>query len=228
LLGSFTSIESDANSDYHALQLQLNKRFSGGLQFTTSYTWSHAIDEVSDVFDLAGTLSLPQNLFNRRDERADANFDIRHRFVYSAVWDIPFLKENYILGGWQLASIGTFQTGQPFSVISCCDENLDGNLTDRRYNLTDPSFPRNKRHAPGVASVDLAVNKLFKFSDRYNLEFRSEFFNLFNRTHFGFPVHQLFFGGGNTNLRPLNVDDPIYVDTLVPPRTIQFALRFNF
>lgn len=228
LLGSFTSIESDANSDYHALQLQLNKRFSGGLQFTTAYTWSHAIDEVSDVFDLAGTLSLSQDLFNRRAERADANFDIRHRFVYSAVWDIPFLKENYILGGWQLASIGTFQTGQPFSVISCCDENLDGNLTDRRYNLTDLSFPRNARRAPGVATVDLAVNKSFKFSDRYNLEFRSEFFNLFNRTHFGIPVHQLFFGGGNTNLRPLNVDDPIYVDTLVPPRTIQFALRFSF
>lgn len=228
LLGSFTSIESDANSDYHALQLQLNKRFSRGLQFTTAYTWSHAIDEVSDVFDLAGTPSLPVDNFSRRTERADANFDIRHRFVYSAVWDIPFLKENYIFGGWQLASIGTFQTGQPFSVISCCDENLDGNLTDRRYDLTNGPFPRNARRAPGVATVDLAVNKLFKFSDRYNLEFRSEFFNLFNRAHFGFPVHTLFFGGANTNLRPLDVKDPIYVDTLVPPRTIQFALRFTF
>ena len=130
-LGAFTSIESDANSSYHALQLQLNKRFSSGLQFTTAYTWSHAIDEVSDVFDLAGTLSLPQDIFNIRGERGNANFDVRHRFVYSAVWDLPFLKENIILGGWQLASIGTFQTGQPFTVISCCDGNLDGNLTDR-------------------------------------------------------------------------------------------------
>jgi hypothetical protein len=221
LLGSFTSIESDANSIYHALQLQLNRRFSGGLQFTTAYTWSHAIDEVSDVFDLAGTLSLPQDIFNVRGERANANFDVRHRFVYSAVWDLPFLKENIIFGGWQLASIGTFQTGQPFTVISCCDANLDGNLTDR-------VVPRNSLRAPGVATVDLAVNKFFRFSDRYSLEFRSEFFNLFNRAHFGIPVHQLFFGGLNTNFRPLDVDDPIYVDTLIPARTVQFAIRFTF
>jgi len=221
LLGSFTSIESDANSNYHSLQLQLNKRFSGGLQFTTAYTWSHAIDEVSDVFDLAGTLALPQDIFNRRDERADANFDVRHRFVYSAVWDIPFLRGNAVVGGWQLASIGTFQTGQPFTVISCCDANLDGNLTDRFGG-------RNSFRAPGIATVDLAVNKLFRFGDRHSLEFRSEFFNLFNRTHFGIPVHQLFFGGLNTNFRPLNVDDPIYVDTRVPARTIQFALKYSF
>ncbi len=223
LLGSFTSIESDANSSYHALQLQLNKRFSGGLQFTTAYTWSHAIDEVSDVFDLAGTLALPLDTFNRRGERADANFDVRHRFVYSAVWDLPLLRGNSILGGWQLASIGTFQTGQPFTIISCCDANLDGNLTDYA-----PGADRNSSRAPGIATVDLAVNKLFKFGDRHSLEFRSEFFNLFNRTHFGIPVHQLFFGGLNTDFRPLDVNDPIYVDTLVPARTIQFALKFTF
>jgi hypothetical protein len=221
LLGSFTSIESDANSSYHALQLQLNKRFSRGLQFTTAYTWSHAIDEVSDVFDLAGTLALPQDIFNRRGERANANFDVRQRFVYGAVWDLPLFKGNSAIGGWQLASIGTFQTGQPYTVISCCDANLDGNLTDR-------VVPRNSLRAPGIYTVDFSVNKHFKFGDRHNLEFRSEFFNLFNRTHFGFPVHQLFFGGLNTNFRPLDTKDPIYVDTLVPARTIQFGLRYRF
>jgi len=59
-LGAFTTIKSDSNSSYHSLQVQANKRFSHGIEFTTSYTWSHAIDEVSDLFDLAGTLALPR------------------------------------------------------------------------------------------------------------------------------------------------------------------------
>ncbi len=217
LLGSFTSIESDANSIYHSLQLQLNKRFSNNVQFTTAYTWSHAIDEVSDVFELAGARALPQDSNDFRSERGDANFDVRHRFVYSLIWELPFYSDNKILGGWQLASIGTFQTAQPYTLLNCCDANLDGNLTDRIGS-------RNAFRAQGIATVDLALNKNFKFSEAQRLEFRTEVFNLFNRTHFGIPVHQLFFGGFTD--RPL--DEKIYVDTTVPARTIQFGLRYSF
>ncbi|HJQ71134.1 MAG TPA: carboxypeptidase-like regulatory domain-containing protein [Blastocatellia bacterium] len=227
LLGSFTSIESDANSIYHGLQLQLIKRLSGGVQLTGAYTWSHAIDEVSDLFDTAGASALPQNSFDRAAERGDASFDVRHRFVYSALWDLPFWRDNSLLGGWQVASIGTFMTGQPYSVLFCCDVNLDGNLTDRVSdpNLTDiGASGRNNFRAPGVATVDLTVNKVFRFTEYQNLEFRSEFFNLFNRTHFGVPVRQLFFGG--VGLSPLT--SQTFVDTRVPARTIQFALKYNF
>jgi len=228
LLGSFTSIESDANSIYHSLQLQLVKRFAKGFQFTTAYTWSHAIDEVSDLFDLEGTRTLPQNSFDRRAERGDANFDVRHRFVYSFIWDLPIFEKSKILGGWQLASIGTFETGQPYSVLFCCDQNLDGNLTDRVDPLiTNPGFePRNTFRAPGIQTVDLAVNKFFKFTERQKLEVRSEFFNLFNHPNFGIPVHQLFFAGFTTE--PANKDNHLFIDTRVPARTIQFALKFSF
>src|SRR5262249_48734047 len=85
---------------------------------TTAYTWSHAIDEVSDLFDLAGTPALPQNSFDRSAERGDANFDVRHRFAYSFIWDLPGYKRKGILGGWQLASTGAFQTAQPYSVAT--------------------------------------------------------------------------------------------------------------
>ncbi len=217
LLGSFTSIESNANSIYHSLQVQLNKRFSHGIQFTTAYTWSHAIDEVSDVFDLAGTLTLPQNSFDRRAERGDANFDVRHRFVYSFIWDLPIFRQNKMLGGWQLASIGTFQTGQPYTVVFCCDLNQDGNPTDR-------FDPRNTRRAPGIATVDLSVNKVFRFGERHRLEFRSEFFNLFNRTHFGIPRNRIWFADLTTE--PLT--EKRFVDTRLPARTIQFALKYSF
>jgi len=224
LLGSFTSIESDANSIYHSLQVQLNKRFSRGVQFTTAYTWSHAIDEGSDVFDLGGTLALPQDSFSRAAERGAANFDVRHRFVYSAIWDLPMFKQNKLLGGWQLASIGTFQTGQPYSVLLCCDLNQDGNLTDRFNPLTGRYDPRNTYRAPGIATVDLAANKHFTFRERHKIEFRSEFFNLFNRTHFGIPRNRIWFA--DFQLEPLT--EKHFVDTRLAARTIQFALKYSF
>ncbi len=228
LLGSINSIESDANSTYHSLQLQLIKRFSRGIQFTTAYTWSHAIDEVSDLFDLEGARALPQNSLDRRAERADANYDVRHRFVYSLIWDLPIFEQSKILGGWQVGSIGTFQTGQPYSVLFCCDLNLDGNLTDRvDPGAVNPSTGRrNTFRAPGIATVDLSVNKFFRFTERHKIEFRSEFFNLFNRTTFGIPVHQLFFGGYTTE--PATEGNRLFIDTRVPARTIQFALKYSF
>jgi hypothetical protein len=243
LLGSYTSIESDAKSIYNSLQVQLNKVLSGGLQFTTAYTWAHAIDQVSDLFDLAGGPVLPQNSSNLRSDRGNANFDVRHRFAYSFVWVIPVFKQSKLLGGWQASGIGTLQSGQPFTILAPYDMNLDGNLTDR-VNATEGfkevdkaerrfEFPgalsqlaglgkdgavgRNTFRAPGIATLDLATSKRFRFTEAQNLEFRAEFFNLFNRTHFGTPIHQVDFPGFGQS-----------VNTLLPARTVQFALKYNF
>jgi hypothetical protein len=178
---------------------------------------------------MAGAPALPQNSFDREAERGDANFDVRHRFTYSFIWDLPFLKENRVLGGWQLASIGTFQTGQPYSVLFCCDANLDGNLTDRVSldggNPNPFTTPRNIFRAPGIATVDFALNKVFRFGERQNIEFRTEVFNVFNKTNYGIPINQIFYGGFTTE--PLT-DRDNYINTRVPKRTIQFALKYNF
>ena len=232
-----------ARSFYNSLQLQLNKSFSQGLQFTTAYTWSHAIDEVSDLFDLAGTRSLSQNSFNLRPERGSASFDVRHRFVASFIWDLPVFKRRKLLGGWQASGIATIQTGFPFTIFAPYDVNLDGNLTDRlngtvgfsdvgknevRFQFLDPlsqfaalghdgAVGRNTFRAPGMATLDLATSKRFRFIENQSLEFRAEFFNLFNRTHFGMPIHQVDFPGFGRS-----------VSTFVPARTIQFALKYNF
>lgn len=225
-LGSFTSIESDANSVYHALQLQVNKRLSRGIQFTTAYTWSHAIDEVSELFDIAGGSALPQNSLDRAAERADSTFDVRHRFAYSFIWDLPAIQDNLFLNGWQVASKGSFQTGQPYSVLYFYDVNRDGNLTDRVAPDGSQSgrAGRNLFRAPGIQTVDLTLNKTLRFSERDTLEFRTECFNLFNRSTFGVPVNQLYFGG--TGTMPLTKQ--IFIDTRVPKRIIQFALKFSF
>ncbi|MBL8149793.1 MAG: TonB-dependent receptor, partial [Blastocatellia bacterium] len=130
-LGPFTIISSSASSNFHSLQLSLRKNMSKGLQFGTSYTYSHAIDEVSDVFDTAGAFNLPQNDQNLRLERASASFDVRHRSVSYFVYDLPFFASNRWLGGFQMAGVLTLQTGQPFTVNTASDANRDGNLTDR-------------------------------------------------------------------------------------------------
>lgn len=232
VLGSFTSIESDANSNYHSLQLQLSKRFSRGVQFTASYTWSHAIDEVSDLFDLGGATALPQDSMNRSAERGDANFDVRRRFVYSAVWNLPgYGSRNPVYGGWRLASIGSFQTAQPYSVLFCCDYNLDGNATDRvtvfdqNAGIGDQGgAPRNTFRAQGTALINLAISKTLAFKERHRLEIRTEIFNAFNRPHYGVPINRLFFG----NLRTEPLTQKIYTDTRTPARTIQFAVKYSF
>jgi hypothetical protein len=252
LLGAYTIFDSSAASNYHSLQLAATKRFSRGYQFTAAYAWSHAIDDVSDVFDVAGAFTLPQDDRRLRAERGDANFDVRHRFALSAIGNVPFLHRfngkkgvaGFLLGGWQFASFSTFQTGQPFTVNTSYDVNLDGNLTDRidtlagltiidsrRQKLALGTSPinllaplgsngrvgRNTFRASGVAKTDLALMKNFSVRGSQFIVLRIEAFNIANRTHFAIPVRIL--------------EAPSFgqsVDTLVGPRQIQFALKYVF
>jgi carboxypeptidase family protein len=136
-LGSIQVFENSANSTYHAFQLEARKRYTRGYHFTLAYTWSHALDDVSDVFPIAGASILPQDSFNLPLERGDASFDVRHRLAASLIWDLPFYRDSKSgamarwAGGWQLASIFQASTGQPFTLNLPVDANLDGNLTDR-------------------------------------------------------------------------------------------------
>jgi hypothetical protein len=236
-----TVYESTARSDYHALQSEVFFRFRN-IQWNTSFTYSHAIDEVSDFFDMSGAYALPQNSI-QRSERGSANFDVRHRVVNYFVWDLPFFRGTKA-GGWQVAGIYTMQTGQPFTVNTGIDNNLDGNLTDRlnttsgvesvgegqtKLRLTTPilsvlapagqdgAVGRNTFRASGIHNLDAALTKKFRLTDTRELQFRFETFNALNRTHFGVPVRIL--------------ESPSFgrsVDTSIPPRTIQLALKYSF
>ncbi|MGE0131850.1 MAG: TonB-dependent receptor [Blastocatellales bacterium] len=148
-VGSVNIFETTARSRYDSLQLQLRGRFHTALQYQLAYTFSKAIDDVSDVFDLAGASALPQRSCTPLDAKCDyrgerglANFDTRHRFAYNFIYSFPDFR-NYnsatrlLLGGWGLAGTGEFQSGQPFTVNSIYDVNLDGNLTDRLHRLSD-------------------------------------------------------------------------------------------
>jgi hypothetical protein len=135
---SVGEIASIANSSYNALQTSLRKRFSYGLSFLASYTWSHSIDDVSS-FNITGSASQPvagendlaQNPFDLAAERGPSMFDSRNRFVLSYEWSIPFLQHSSewygkILGNWQLNGIFTAMSGTPFTVFDSNDVSLQG------------------------------------------------------------------------------------------------------
>jgi outer membrane receptor protein involved in Fe transport len=127
-----------ANSSYNALEASLKKRFSHGLSFLTSYTYSHAIDDVSSFnisgsgsIQVAGENDLAQNPFDLAAERGPSLFDARHRLVFSYQWSLPFLEHQEgwyqrVLGGWQLNGIVTAMSGTPFTVFDSRDVSEQG------------------------------------------------------------------------------------------------------
>jgi hypothetical protein len=250
-IGTVNIFESSANSSYNALQLQVRGRFARGLQYNVAYTFSKAIDDVSDVFDMAGAPALPQDSSNLAAERGLANFDARHRFTYDFIYDFPVFENRgrvlrTLTSGLQLAGQGQFQTGQPFTVNSLYDVNLDGNLTDRlntteglivtgdrnrplqlapgasTFSLLAPvgqdgSVGRNTFRASNLLELDLAVIKSFVTTREQRLIFRMDLFNFINRANFGVPVRFLEAPGFGQS-----------VDTVTPGRRIQFALKYSF
>jgi hypothetical protein len=185
-LGPYQIFENSANSNYHALQVEARKRYSRGYQFTAAYTWSHAIDDVSDLFPVAGAPVLAQNSFNLRAERASANFDIRHNFATSLVWDVPLHRHSKGIGGfllrnWTISSIFRAHSGQPFTLGVPFDANADGNLSDRPSNIDGLVFsnghgPQRVSLAPGRQVADFLPGNFVRgnqFSFISELVFRS-------------------------------------------------------
>ncbi|HZS08274.1 MAG TPA: carboxypeptidase-like regulatory domain-containing protein [Blastocatellia bacterium] len=257
-LGAYTVFDSSAASNYHSLQVGVTKRFSKGWQMSGTYTWSHAIDDVSDVFDVAGAYNLPQDDSNLRAERGNANFDIRHRFVLSTISHLPFLARfdnaagvrGLLLGGWQLAQVSTFQTGQPFTVNTSFDINLDGNLTDRIDTLnglevSDDRQQRLRLTAPLATALLPQDNGRFTLRDgrvgrntfRGSGVLKTDLTLIKNfrvKEGWSFVLRIEAFNLFNRTHFGLPVrilEAPAFgrsVDTSVNPRQVQFALKFAF
>jgi hypothetical protein len=112
-------------SDYHGLQAKLNKRFSRGLQFLASYTWGKSLDHSGSPASGGGAVGGPQSVTLFDESRGPSGFDVKHRFVLSYVWELPFGEGRRfasggplkpILENWQFGGIVTLSTGRPFSV----------------------------------------------------------------------------------------------------------------
>jgi hypothetical protein len=121
--GGITNQLTDANSNYNSLQMSVTKRFSGGLQMTHAYTWAHTIDNKSGI---RGTGS---RIDNARLDRGNSEQDVRHRYVFTYIYDFPWMKNQEgavgrILGGWGVSGVTTFQTGLVFDITEPTDRCL--------------------------------------------------------------------------------------------------------
>lgn len=147
--GNITYRESSASSIYHSLQARAEKRFTRGFTFLGSYTWSKAIDDSSGVPASAASSNNPQNSYDLRAERGLSEFDVRHRFVLSGIYELPFgngkpfLQNGIaagILGNWEVAGIFAAQTGRPFTPRLSSDRSNTGQLQDRPNLVGDSSL----------------------------------------------------------------------------------------
>jgi hypothetical protein len=263
-------LRTDGFSNYNSLQVRAEKTFSHGLEFEASYTYAHALDDASS----ANLGSLNNGDF--RDQRypfleyGDSDFDVRHRFVISYIYQLPFGNgkkfggdatglKNQIVGNWQVAGITTASRGNWFTItdaitnVSTSDggggvgdyevrPNVVGNpngkpcvagtvfntcaFVDNTIPFTYGNAGRNTVRGPGFQNWDFSIFKLFPVREQKRVEFRAEFFNIWNH------VNPLFEPIGMIGEEPLPVEFGTpqfgYVQGARDPRFIQFALKFYF
>lgn len=157
-----------ANSSYNALETSLRKRFSHGMAFLASYTFSKTIDDASS-FNMTGSASKPvagendlaQDPFNLAAERGRSLFDSRHRLVLSYQWSLPLWRQPHgwyqqILGAWQVNGIATVMSGTPFTVFDSNDVSEQGGAPEitgfsaNRPNLVPGQNPNNGPKTTGA------------------------------------------------------------------------------
>ncbi|HLL74540.1 MAG TPA: TonB-dependent receptor [Pyrinomonadaceae bacterium] len=239
--GDLSAQVSDANSSYNAMNLEAKRRFSNNFQFLASYTWSHAIDESSDL----QTLLKPQNNRNRRLDRADSLFDQRHRFVFSGVMASPGAWRSSdsglrrFLSDFTVAPILEISSGRPFNIVTGLDRNGDQQGSNERPSVaadgtlvlpdffTDGSLARNSGITHSYASLDLRLTRAVRFGERVRLDLIAEGFNLFNR--FNEASASPFFTDVNAfGQRASNGRYHSRPTASFDPRQFQFGLKLNF
>ena len=203
-IGNITEVDGTGNSSYNALWLTATQRLTHGLQFNASYTFSKSLDYNS--FSTGGITA--QDSYNIRSERGLSDFDVRHRFVVSAIYDLPF-RGNQFFEGWQSAVIVQSQSGSPFNIVTSIT-TVNGVPGTLRPDVTGPittigsvdrwfdtsvftavqrfgNLGRNVVIGPGFNNADFSVIKNTRLSESIRIQFRAEFFDLFNHANFGPP-----------------------------------------
>jgi hypothetical protein len=223
-------------SDYHALVLQANRRFTDGLQFQTSYTLASARDtgQTSAAFPLTNA---PQDPFDPIGESGTSNFDVRHKVVASVVWSPENLFNQNdgwgrrVFTGFTFAPIFQYFSGRPFNATTSGNApgGTAGGLLGAGGANRFPGVARNTFREPTIWNVDLRISRRFRLTETMNIEILGEGFNIFNRTQVTQLNSQIYSLSGTTlNFVPAFGTIAEASGTLFRERQIQFAARFQF
>ena len=214
-------IRNTAISDYHALQLQFQRRLFRGLQALASYVWSHSID----IATIESSNHASSTRIDPKTDRGSSSLDVRHAFSTGFTYDIPRLRVNKITEvlarDWSLDGIFFARTATPVNLVAPSapqlfgvrtvtrpdviagvpiyinDPTVAGGWRINRAAFTTPPAGRQGTMGRGVlrgfpaSQLDLAVRRKFNLAERINLELRADFFNIFNHPNFGTPVSNI-------------------------------------
>lgn len=280
------NLESSATSNYNSLQTTVSLRNVHGLTSSVNWTYGHSIDNASDGQDYVANATQPDNSFRPDRERANSNFDIRHRLSWTFSYEIPQWTQSWkrLTAGWQVSGSLSLQSGAPFHVNLFDDYNGTGEFFPRPDLVGDPfagthapdsflnlaafqvpckldpagdgsaasclpgtqhfgSLGRNALRGPDYKNFDLALMKMTPLTEKVKLQFRAEFFNLFNHPNFGSPLLPGFSSDASTNginpvtgrgigFLPLTVTPDVGIGNPFlgggGPRNIEFALKLLF
>jgi len=232
-------------SNYHAGVARFEKRFSKGLNILTTYTFSKFLDNTNEA---GSTLGMEggaySDYYNRRPDYGPSENDVRHRFTWSSVYEIPAITQavRRILSGWSVGSVITVQSGPPFTVTTQTNTSNAFSAGPQRADvLRNPNLPSSQRtlnhwfdtdafrqpadfrfgnqakdilRADGLVNFDFSILRTFSLSENKKLQLRGEFFNTFNHPNFGVPGRVL--GSAGFGI----------VSSAGPGRTIQLGARF--
>src|SRR5262245_57794439 len=256
----------DINAIYNSMQLSVEKRMSRGFQILANYTWSKSLDDLPPRAGVTGfdnSSALPWDDVNRhRFDYGPSEFDHKHRFVASWIWQLPSLKDRNsfvraVAGDWQLSGLMQAQTGRPMTVTQ--GDNISGTtigqdrgtftgvdpytsgpcvgvascklwLNPAAFKLANNPTIKNtfgnvgkgSLRFPGFYAWDMGVSKIFSITERYKLQLRGEFFNIFNQVNF------LSDEGTVNNFSTVNNGNFGRLRTATDPRIGQIALKLMF
>lgn len=235
-------------SSYNGLSTKLERRFSKGLHFLASYTYGRSIDTETNVDLCDGCVNSSgagsvQDVNNRKANRGPSDHNVPQRFVFSGGWEVPFMRNHPVVGGWAVSGILSLSSGLPFTLNLPFDNANTGNVNwpnriadgrlsngniDRWFDTNAFVFPaqytfgnagRGYLTGPGTKTLDFSLQRNFRLpiNDTSRLEFRAEAFNSFNTPQFGIP--------GATLQTP---QFGVIGGTASPNRQLQFGLRLIF
>ncbi len=243
---------TEGNSSYNALQLDVTRRLTRGLQFRANYTWSKNLDMNSGLTG-AQANNQAQMILDRNDLPRDwgpSALNIRNQASISARYELP-LGKGRLLGGWQVNGIETLLSGFPFTPQIGSNRSGDGDTRNPDRPSLNPSFTgpvvlqspnqwfnpnafslpaagtfgnlgRGTFSGPGLAELDLSLFKNTLVSENKTLQFRAECFNVLNRPNFGPPNATVFANG------IVSGSAGLVTITATTSRQIQFGLKLIF
>jgi hypothetical protein len=238
-------LSNEGRSEYHALQVCLQRRFHRGYMFNVNYTHSKSRDTFSDE----GLYQIGHDQTRPDLNWAPSDFDRRHRFIASWVWQLPFSGSRWT-DGWQLSGVATLQSGRPFTITDedfsgflyasqsprpslapgkgLSDQTTPGSVSERVDAYLDRSafvssgaqfgtLPRNSVVGPAQRRLDASLAKITTLAGRTSLELRLEAYNVTNTPSFRNPESDL----SSSNFGQIT-------ETRGGPRVLQLGAKLRF